>query len=281
MMKLCFNATTLRYMDIRDAVREIKKSGYDAVEIALNDTHLHPYQSSDEKIKEVKDLCESLGLVIAVVAAGGPTYLTSESYEPSMISRDQKGRRQRLDSYKAAIELGQKIGAPNVNINTGILRSNVIEEEAYIMLRTGLEELIAECSDDICLVLEQEPGFYVGTTDAAIKVIQDMHSPKLQFNLDIGHVFCCEPAAECYDNVERSMPYTRHIHIEDIKNRIHFHEIPGEGDIDWKRILKIIHDSGYEHYVCVELHNHDKVWHDALDKSYAFIRNLEKEMGYA
>ncbi|SDB11823.1 sugar phosphate isomerase/epimerase family protein [Eubacterium oxidoreducens] len=279
MLKLCFNATTLRYMDIYKALKEIKDAGYEAVEIALNDTHLHPYLSSDEKIQSVRRYCDELGLVLASVAAGGPTYLTQEAYEPSMICESEKGRRLRLDAYKAAIELGEKIGSPLVNVNSGILKEQSAEK-ADEYFRKGMEELIKEC-DRTTLVLEQEPGFYVGTTDMAIKYIQEINSPKLKFNLDIGHVFCCEPEEECYDNVRKSLPYAAHIHIEDIKNRIHFHEIPGEGDIDFERIVGMIEESVFDGYVCVELHNHDQQWERALSQSRDYLLSLMQGKGVA
>lgn len=277
MLKLCFNATTLRYMDIFEALKQVKDAGYEAVEIALNDTHLHPYISSDEKIKSVRNYCAEIGLVIASVAAGGPNYLTKEDYEPSMICDDAKGRRMRLDSYKAAIELGEKIGSPLVNVNSGILKEQSVQK-ADEYFRSGMEELIKEC-DKTTLVLEQEPGFYVGTTDMAIKYITEINSPKLKFNLDIGHVFCCEPEEECYDNVRKSLPYAAHIHIEDIKDRIHFHQIPGEGDIDFARIVDMIERSVFDGYVCVELHNHDQDWLRALCQSRSYLLDLRKRGG--
>lgn len=276
MLRYCFNATTLRFIDVFEAMDLIKKAGYEAVEIALNDTHIHPYKSSKERILDVKKHCEDLDLKIACVAAGGPNYLAETAYEPSMICSDADGRRKRLDSYKAGIELAQLIGSPILNINTGILRDDVSPEQADEYFVKGMEELLASAGDTI-LVLEQEPGFFVGTTKTAVKYIKQFDTPKLRFNLDIGHVFCCEPEEECYDNVKMALPYTRHIHVEDIINRVHHHEIPGEGDIDFARIVKIIEDSGYKYYTCVELHNHDSMYQRALDESIAYLKNLESK----
>ncbi len=276
MLKLCFNATTLRYQDIYEAFQHIKKSGYEAVEIALNDTHIHPLKSSKERLSQVRRYCEDLGLVIACAAAGGPTLLGNTAYEPSMICSDAAGRRKRIDVYKRSIELAHEIGAPVVNINTGILRDDVTPEQADQYFREGMDELLKE-TGDVIIVLEQEPGFFVGTTKTAVKYIKEYDTPKLRFNLDVGHVFCCEPEEECYDNIAMSMPYTRHIHVEDIKNRVHHHEIPGEGDIDFPRIVKIIEDSGYDHYVCVELHNHDQMWQRALVESRDYLLKLMRK----
>ncbi len=273
MLKLCFNATTLRYQDLFEALKNIKDAGYEAVEIALNDTHIHPLTSSKHRLHEVKQYCEDIGLVIACAAAGGPTLLGDTPYEPSMICSDAHGRKERLDVYKKSIWLAQEIGAPILNINSGILRDDVTPEQADQYFREGIEELLAE-TENVILVLEQEPGFFVGTTDAAIHYIEEFDSPDLMFNLDIGHVFCCEPEEECYDNIEKSLPFTRHIHVEDIKDRIHHHEIPGEGDIDFPRIVKMLEDYGYPYYVCVELHNHDQMWERALKESRDYLLSL-------
>lgn len=275
--QLCFNATTLRNYDIIDAVKYIKDAGYDAVEIALNDTHIHPLKTDKERLHQVKKCCEDIGLVIACAAAGGPTLLGTEPYEPSMVCSSGEGREKRIDVYKKSIELAQEIGSPIVNINTGILKSDVLPEQAHEYFLDGINKLLPECGDTI-LVLEQEPGFFVGTTDKAIDYLNLINSPKLMFNLDIGHVFATEPEEDCYDNVAKSMPYTRHIHIEDIKNRIHHHEIPGEGDIDFNRILKIIKDAEYKHYVCVELHHHDQMWQRALIESRDYLRNIWSDL---
>lgn len=273
MLKLCFNATTLRFIDVFESMKHIKDAGYEAVEIALNDTHIHPLKSSRQRVLDVRKYCEDIDLKIACVAAGGPNFLTETAYEPSMISESAEGRRSRLDAYKKAIELAHIVGSPILNINSGILRPEVSPELADQYFTEGMEELLKE-SGDIILVLEQEPGFFVGTTKTAVHYIKQFDTPKLRFNLDIGHVFCCETEEDCYANVETSLPYTRHIHVEDIKNGIHFHEIPGEGDIDFARIVKMIEDSGYQEYVCVELHNHDQVWKRALDESRDYLLKL-------
>jgi hypothetical protein len=44
-LRLCFNATTLRGFGVLEAVQHIRDAGYDGVELALNDSHLHPLKS--------------------------------------------------------------------------------------------------------------------------------------------------------------------------------------------------------------------------------------------
>lgn len=270
-MKLSYNATTLRDFGVLQAMQHVRDAGYDGVEIALNDTHLHPLKSTPEQIAEVKKYCNDIGLAIACIAAGGPTLLGDTPYEPSMITADTAGRQARIDVIRRSIELTQRLGCPVININSGLPTEAVPPEKAQEYLMQALNTVLPDLGDTI-LAFEPEPDFFVGTTTKGIEVISAINSPKLRMNLDIGHVFCSE--VDCYDKVEAALPYTRHIHIEDIKGGIHHHEIPGEGDIDFKRIVGLLKAANYNHYVSVELHHHDKMWQRALKESRDYLLAL-------
>lgn len=274
-MKLSFNATTLRNFDVLQAVKSVSEAGYDGVELSVNDNHLHPYRSSKEQILEVKKLCGDLGLRIACVAAGGPTVLGEVPYEPSLISPDGKARQDRLDVIRRCIEMTQRLDCPTININSGLLKDTVAPERAQEYLLEGLRTIMSGAGDTI-VALEPEPNFFAGTTTKAIQVLELINHPQLRLNLDIGHVFVSEEAP--YDAVHRSLPYTQHMHIEDIKGGVHFHEIPGEGDIDFRRVIADIVAADYQHYVSVELHNHDQMWQRALDESRAYLLKIYEEV---
>ena len=271
MFKLCFNSTTLRNMDLFKALILIKRYGYEGVELTVNDTHVHPFKHTRDRFNEIKSFCEGQGIAIVCLAAGGPGVLGDEPYEPSLINKDPRKREERLDFIKHSMELAEHLDSPVLNINSGILRPDVSPREAQDFLLEGLHELLVQAGD-LILVLEPEPEFFVGTTEKAIEIINAVNSDKLRLNLDIGHVFCSED--DCYGHIENSLPYARHIHIEDIKDGVHHHEIPGEGDIDFARVIGSIKEAGYEHYVSVELHHHDSVWQRALQESREYLQKL-------
>lgn len=277
-MKLSFNATTLRNFDLPRALGLIREAGYDGVEIALNDQHLHPLKSSAAQVTDIRDLCASIGLPVVCVAAGGPTLLGSVPYEPSLICEDSAGRQARLEVIRRSIDLAQRLDCPVVNINSGLPTARVSPRVAQEYLMAALERLLPDLGSTI-LVLEPEPDFFVGTTTKAIQVIEAVGSPQLRLNLDIGHVFCSEE--DCYTAIRRALPYTRHIHIEDIKDGIHHHEIPGEGDIDFHQILQLLAQAEYSHYASVELHHHDQMWQRALDESRRYLLLLAQQSSKA
>jgi sugar phosphate isomerase/epimerase len=55
------------------------------------------------------------------------------------------------------------------------------------------------------------------------------------------------------------------------ENKVHFHEIPGEGDIDFAQVAALVKAAKYPHYISVELHNHDQDWQRALDVSRDYL----------
>lgn len=268
MFKLCFNSTTLRNIDLFEALSLIAGHGYEGIELTINHTHLHPLKHDLDRVKEVKDYCMTNGINIVCLAAGGPDVLGSEPYEPSLIHPDPAKRDVRLDFINRSMELADFLNIPVLNINSGKCKQNVSWQEAHNYLLDGIHALLAQ-SGNLILVLEPEPDFFIGTSDKAVDFIKEINSANFRLNLDIGHVFCSEQ--NCYDHIEKALPFTRHIHIEDIKDRVHHHEIPGEGDIDFERIIRLIRQSGYEHYVSVELHHHDAVWERALKESREYL----------
>jgi sugar phosphate isomerase/epimerase len=274
-MKFSFNSTTLRDLDVFDAQSQIQKFGYDGIELTLNDSHLHPLRSPMARVSEIKSFSADHGIPIVCVAAGGDRLLSDVPYEPSLIDADENDRRKRIDLLKRSIEITEFLGAPVLNFNSGLPPKELSRSQAKDHLLAGVRELLARRKNAI-LVIEPEPGFMIGTTTEAIAFIEEIGDPALRLNLDIGHVKCSED--DCYDAIERAMPYTRHIHIEDIKQRVHHHEIPGEGDIDFSRVFAILKDANYSHYVSIELHHHNEVWQRALKESLDYLHQFEMKM---
>lgn len=271
MFKYSFNSTTLRNMSVIEALKNIKSYGYAGVELSLNDTHIHPLKIRKDRLSEVKNFCKENDLPIVCVAAGGDRLLGDAPYEPSLINPEKEGRARRLDLIKRSMEIAAYLEAPVLNINSGKLKAGVNKEQAFEYLYTDLEELMRE-KYEVFLVLEPEPDFFIGTSTGAIDVIQKINHPRFKLNLDIGHVFCSED--DPFTAIERALPYARNIHIEDIKHRIHHHEIPGEGDIDFVKVIEILKESGYSHYISVELHHHADMWQRALKESIAYLTKL-------
>lgn len=273
MLKFSFNSTTLRNMGVFEALLHIQAAGYDGVELMLNDSHLHPLHTPLSQVWAIRDFCFDRDIRIASIATGGDRLLGDVQWEPSLITSDAAGRRQRIDLLKRSIEVTQTLGAPMMNFNTGKLQKGVAPSQAHQYLCEAITELLQNI-DDLTLVVEPEPDFFIGTSTAGLALLKEIDDPRFWLNLDIGHVNCSED--DCYGAIERAMPFTRHIHIEDIKQRVHRHEIPGEGDIDFPRVMAILEEAHYDNYVSVELHNHTEEWQRALKESLTYLHSFRE-----
>jgi sugar phosphate isomerase/epimerase len=86
-----------------------------------------------------------------------------------------------------------------------------------------------------------------------------------------------------YDVLERARPIL--IYLRSMKDRegklfvdkmvantltgiVHFHEIPGEGTLDFRASFKALTDNGFSGYASVELYHHVQSWEKALNDSY-------------
>ena len=56
-------------------------------------------------------------------------------------------------------------------------------------------------------------------------------------------------------------------------NKVHFHEIPGEGNLDLEACFKALNDSGFSGYASVELYHHIDSWKKALEDSFKNLSN--------
>ena len=89
-----------------------------------------------------------------------------------------------------------------------------------------------------------------------------------------------------YDVLERARPILIYLRTPDnaenkplvdkmiansLTGIVHFHEIPGEGTLDFGASFKALTDHGFSGYASVELYHHVGAWQKALHDSYAFL----------
>ena len=277
MFPLSFNTQCLRNLPLGRAIEETAQAGYEGIDLAYRDEHLHPFDVTREQLDELKDLFARLPIKPAALSSGGPFVVSDDAFEPSLISPDQEARNERINVINAALEMANDLSIPVVQFVSGIRQAGVSAEEATEMLTEGIRACLKNAGDAV-LVLEPEAQLpasmgggrcFIETTSQAVPIIKEIDSPQFRLNMDITHVQCCED--DLLQRVADAVPYTRHIHIADIKGKVHHHEIPGEGDIDLRSVLQVLKDANYEHYLSVELHAHADEWERALYQSREYL----------
>ncbi len=69
----------------------------------------------------------------------------------------------------------------------------------------------------------------------------------------------------------------KHALCSTVRGKVHYHEVPGKGEIDFKAIFKALQDKNYQGYITVELYNHVDVWKDVLPGSFKYLKNCMEE----
>ena len=272
MFTLAYNSNGLRSQPFEKAVSMVAEAGFKGIELSLQKSHFDHISASEDVLKDVSAVLREYDIRPVCIATGDKSLLSDKDYEPSLINPDPEARHERIHLLKRAICIAHELRAPVVNFASGFKCEDTENEEAYSMLMSGIEELLYDAGTDMLLAIEPEPGMFIETTFQARKLVLDIGNPGLMINMDLGHVECCE--SDVLDSVYKTLPMTAHIHIEDIKNKVHHHEIPGDGDMDLKNILKIIKESGYSRAVSVELYDHDDVAEEAVNMSFQYLNKI-------
>ena len=268
MIPLSYNTNGLRLIPLPQAIEVVARAGYEGIELSMHASHLHPLRATRSEIAEIKELLSSIDTEAVCLATGAADLLGDEPFEPSLISSEPSGREMRVELIVKSIEIARYLDVPVVNLASGIPKDGVSRETAWNNLVSGIRECL-KYAKDTTLAIEPEPGMMIDTTGQAIALIEAVGDPRFFLNLDIGHVCCSEEPF--FPALARAIPYARHTHVEDIKGKIHRHEIPGDGDLDFRSILKLFQELKYPHYLSVELYRHASVWQEALSRSRDYL----------
>ena len=70
---------------------------------------------------------------------------------------------------------------------------------------------------------------------------------------------------------ENGKPYMDKMVANTLTGIVHFHEIPGEGTLDFEASFKALTSNGFSGYASVELYHHVQSWEQALDDSITHL----------
>ena len=285
MTTLAFSTNAYTKFALTDAVDRIAAAGYKAVEVLADAPHAWPPEYSEHQAKRLKERLDALGLRCAAV--NGNTAMgyfrplpSSLTFEPSLISPNEVHRQDRLRIIRQVMTLANRLGSPVVTITGGrpsdltALGLPIDPPEALRQrLLDGLEEVIHMADlAGVDVAFEPEPGQFIETTAQLKGLIDEVDHPRFGANLDVGHAWCAgDDPAESVRILGRRI---RHLHLEDIKDRRHYHLIPGLGEIDFAAIVRALDAIGYAGAAAVELYTYADAPDRAAGESHRLLRPL-------
>ena len=291
-MKLCFNINAFAGKKFKPfpqkPIEIIAENDYKWVELRLDKPYCWLEDLNFAKIVEVKSLLKRFGLKVSQIGAetcGG--YERSKNdvappgqrFGPSFSDEDPLRRKLRIDYTKAAIDFAVAMDTDNINTCTGYQPKTASFQKTWQRVKTGYREVAKYAQKrGVWINIEYEPGefgpggLFIANAKDTLKMIKDIGYPNVGVTLDIGHsVVCGEDVPEVIKMLFKEK-VLRHIHIEDIKDKVHFHLVPGKGDIDFDPIFKALKEINYKDCISVELYSlWDKDPADAAKRSYEYL----------
>ena len=237
-MKLLGRTQPLSHYPIDTALQVIHRLGFDGVELCLEHPDLDPHRLTSHQAHAVGAEVQRLEL-----------HPHSVSLHVDYIY-DETAFAATLQAIRLTRDFGTRLfvfaGSP--------ARGEDADAWQRMLDRThALLEVAADC--DVVLAQEFEPGFIVGCSADVQRLLHDIPSPHLAVNLDLGHVFLCDP--DPLQAIRQLGPYTVHGHVENMRAGVHRHLPPYEGDIDLRAYLHALYATGCSAGLALDLYQHD------------------------
>ncbi len=277
-MKLSFSTNAFIRYSVFKAIEKISDIGYDGVELVADVPHLYVYSITDSDMKKLKETIARSRIQTANISANtakgyyGRTFW-DPLFEPSIANPDPTLRKWRIDYSKKCIDLAQSLGCPNVSLTSGRMLPGVDMKQSWDILRESLRELLGYAEErNVRISMESEPGLLIEYFRELESLIDEINSPLLGVNLDLGHI---QVLGEDPETVVKTFAgRIFHVHIEDIRSRKHYHLIPGTGDMDFEMLFAILDKYSYDGFITVELYTYPYSADEAARKSFSYLKGL-------
>lgn len=218
--------------------------------------------SMDEEPYEIKDELEAHGVLASGLSAHTPLMRPEIS----------------VPYLEKAIRFAAIIGAPVVNTDEGIRPEGMETEDAFTIMKYTLTR---------ALRVAERYGIYIGiephqsitkTTQGLVAVATLVQSPWLRVNYDTGNAYLS--GEDPYEGLKAVRDMVVHVHAKDIAIRMSDEErgkvtgtpvgcACGDGVIDWKKVLGILEEGGYNGVLSVECGTPGQA-----ERSLAHLRSL-------
>jgi sugar phosphate isomerase/epimerase len=243
----------LSQYSILDSLEVIKQLGCDGVEIwvekkdwSLNDLTSIPAAAIRERV--------------AALALAPHSFSLHQDY----IFNDDL-----FELTQAAIKLTPELGT-NTFVLSGAKRRREDEAEWTQMVERTRRLVNLATEYEMVLALEFEPDFVVGSTAHLLRLFEEIPSAHLAANLDLGHLFLCDPdpIASIYQVADKIV----HCHISNMPHGIHDHLLPQEGAMDLSLYLQALREVGFAGGMALDLYKYN--YEAVASSSIVYLRTL-------
>ena len=268
-MKYAFMTFSCPELGLDDVLSLARRYGYDGVEPRISADQRHGIEF-DTPAAQRKMICEKViesGIALCCIA-------TSCSYaDPATAPAS-------VEDTRRAIDLAGDIGASRIRVFGGNLPDGMSREEATERLVKSMNAVADHAqARGVTVCMETHDGWCL--PDHLAEVMRRVNHPAIAVNWDIMHPV--RSAGATMDAAfETLKPWIRHVHFHDGRTTDDGLQLTpiGEGSIDHRRALELLHTLPFDGYLSGEWINWEP--YDAhLPRELAAMKRLEAEIAGA
>lgn len=259
-MKITGRTMIMSQYTTEETIKRLKSYGFDGMEFCFCDRHFEFRSDLTEEFfaSHVVELSKKYDF---------PIYSTS--YHCGFVFDDQC-----FENVKKAIRATPLYGVKTC-ITSNSPKRLYHDQEDWELLVSRAKELAAIAEEvGVDLAIEFEPGMVCGCTADLLRLREEVGSPALKANLDIGHVFLCDP--DPLQAICDSKDMVVHGHVENMWRGVHRHLAPHHGDMDLNDYFKTIADIGFDGAMALDLYQDD--FEDICADAVTYLKNLLKTL---
>jgi sugar phosphate isomerase/epimerase len=277
-MKLGFSTNAFTRHPLEFALEQIAHAGYAGVEILADKPHWYPETLDLRQDEAIRKSLETLGLQVSNINANCTFGYFKDAppeafFEPSLISPDPQMRADRIRMIQNTLRFAHSLGAENISITSGKALPTMPPDKAIAQLKESLKPVLEVAQKlNIRVGFECEPGLFVEWATELRALIDDVGSPMLGANLDIGHSIVM--GEDIPATLQLLQGRIWNCHIEDLMGRKHYHLIPGTGTLDWHALHHALDAISYDRFLTVELYSYPDMPVAAAQQSIAYLKSI-------
>jgi len=247
--------------ELEQCSSKIAELGYNGVEFLIRDPR-------KIKVDEVQDLLNRYQLELPMICTG-------EVYGEDRLSFMDPNESVREEALKRTREIIIFASHFNTQVNIGRLRGSFregLDRKKSLGWALSAFEKVSEHAQKYGVGILLEPinrlqSNFINTTEEGIKMVEKVKRANFCLMLDLFHMNIEDVSIE--ESIFAAKRYLRHIHICD-SNR----EVPGQGHLNFERIIGALKKIGYKGYLSAEIWpvaDQDRVAKETIDYLRAVI----------
>jgi sugar phosphate isomerase/epimerase len=283
--RLGYNTNGLAHHRLSDALELLAEIGYRGVAITPDVGELDPLRRNTECVDEISKRARDLDLALVVETGARFVLDPRRKHRPSLLEDSARDRERRIDFYRASIELANGLGAPIVSIWSGAAptpgagdahdrRPDSVEPLWERLAKSLVPVLDYAEAANVRIAFEPEPGMFVERPSGYLELVRRLgdRGAELGLTLDVGHLLVTGdvPVGE---RIRALAPHLLHVHLDDVRGRVHEHRMFGEGDLDLGETLASLRAIDFRGMAAVELSRDS---HRGADAAAEAMRHLQR-----